>query len=304
LKVVALAGGTGSAKLLRGLARTGVDLTVVANVGDNYWVYGLYVCPDLDIASYALAGIQDTAQGWGIRGDSFDMLAHLSALGQETWFRLGDRDMATSLLRTKMMHEGSSLTRVTEAIGKGLGVKNPILPATDRSVETWVMTPSEGLHLQEFWVREGGRPEVKSVEYRGASSALMTPEVARAIKTADRVVVCPANPVTSIGPMLAIKGMKAALKRTDAKVVALSPMSGRAPFSGPAGKMMRARGVESNSVGVARMYAGFLDLLVVSDSDRALVGPIETLGIESRPSDIRISGREDEDRLAKELVEV
>jgi LPPG:FO 2-phospho-L-lactate transferase len=303
LKVVALAGGTGSAKLLRGLSRLGADLSVVANVGDNFWVYGMYVCPDLDISTYALAGIQDVSRGWGIRGDTFEALAQLSSLGQETWFRLGDRDMAASMLRTKMMREGSTLTEASRAIGGALGVKQEVLPVTDDSLETWVSTPAGDLHLQEFWVRERGLPTVKGVSYRGSRSARLTPQAARAVAAADRVVVCPANPVTSIGPMLAVGGLKSALVAARARVVALSPMEGGAPFSGPAGKLLRARGVEPSSVGVARLYSEFLDLILVSRHDSEMAGTIGDLGVESRCSNIRLSGRADEERLARELLE-
>ena len=171
MKVVALAGGTGSAKLLRGLAGLPLDLPAVVNVGDNCWIYGVYVCPDVDIATYTLGGIADAGRGWGVQGDTYNFLAALSRLGRETWFRLGDIDLATCLLRTEMLRKGDSLTSATDRIRRALGVGSQILPATDDPVETWLSTSKGDLHLQEFWVRERGSPRVNGVSYRGASRA-------------------------------------------------------------------------------------------------------------------------------------
>lgn len=304
MKVVALAGGTGSAKLLRGLYRLPIDLSVVANVGDNIWMYGVYICPDIDIAVYTLAGVADSAKGWGIAGDTFEALAQLSRLGVETWFRLGDRDLAGCLRRTEMMRSKSTLTEATEESRRALGVKCRILPASDDPVETRVVTPAGDLHLQEFWVRDGGVPDVTAVKYRGARRARVTRQVDSAVAGADRIVLCPANPITSIGPMLAIPGFAQSLSESGARVVALSPMMGSAPFSGPAGKLMQAAGSRQDSVGVAELYSKFLDLLVISEDDAALRGQVESLGVGCAVSDTRIKDAEDELRLARELLEV
>ena len=302
MKVVALAGGTGSAKLLRGLARLRVDLTVVANVGDNFWVYGLYVCPDVDIATYTLAGVADP-RGWGVAGDTFRVLGGLARLGEETWFRLGDRDMAVCLLRTEMMKEGRSLTDATLVIAKSLGVKSRILPATDSPLETRIETPAGDLHIQEFWVRERGRPRVLGVRYRGAPRAKLSPEVAAALGEADRIVVCPANPVTSMGPTLAVGGFRELVSRAGARVVALSPMVGAAPYSGPAGKLLKAMRSRPDSYGVARLYHDFVDCMVISEDDASLEGKIRALGMECLTADTLMKGPGDELRLAKVVVE-
>ena len=304
MKVVALAGGTGSAKLLAGLAKIPVELTVVANVGDNYWVYGTYVCPDVDIACYTLAGIGDRSRGWGIAGDTFSVLGELARLGEETWFKLGDRDMAACLFRTAMLRSGATLTEATRSICRSLGVRASVLPATDSPVETMVSTPGGDLHLQEFWVRDGGRPEVKGVWYRGARRARVSQEVARAVAAADRVVVCPANPVTSVGPVLAIPGMVPLLKRSKARVVALSPMEGRGAFSGPADRLLKAGGVSPDSVGVAGMYAPFLDAMVISERDSGMKAEIERLGVACVPSRTRIEGEADGVRLGEALLSI
>ena len=303
MKVVALAGGTGSAKLLRGLYQLPLDLKVVANVGDNFWVYGVYVCPDIDIASYTLAGVSDRIKGWGQAGDTFEALSQLSRLGAETWFRLGDRDLAVSLARTEMIRRGATLTEATESTRKALGVRCPILPVTDDHVETRVVTPVGDLHLQEFWVRDKGAPKATRVRYRGAKRARVTRQVASALSEADRVVVCPANPVTSVGPMLAVPGFTRLLQDSEARVVALSPMIGGAPFSGPAGKLMKAGGSRQDSLGVADLYSKFLDCILISQDDSALRPRIESLGLGCVTSDTRMTGSSDELRLAKELLE-
>jgi len=302
MKVVALAGGTGSAKLLRGLSRLPIDLSVVANVGDNFWAYGVYVCPDVDIATYTLAGIS-SPRGWGIAGDSFQALASLARLGEETWFRLGDRDLAVCLARTDMIRRGSSLTEATERIAKSLGAGCPILPVTDDHLETRIMTPAGGLHLQEFWVRDRGRPRVVGVKYEGARRAEPTREVADALSAADRVVICPANPITSVGPMLAIRGFRRLLRETGADVVALSPMEGPAPYSGPAGKLLRGTGTTPDSLAVAGLYSDFVDCIVISERDAPLADRIRALGMECLTTGTRIGGPADGLRLARMMTE-
>jgi LPPG:FO 2-phospho-L-lactate transferase len=303
LKVVALAGGTGSAKLLRGLLRLDVDLTVVANVGDNIWIYGVYVCPDIDVACYSLAGIADSRKGWGIEGDTFEVLGALESLGVETWFRLGDRDLATCLRRTDMIRSGATLTGATAAERTSLGLNCQLLPVTDDPLETRIVTPRGDMHLQEFWVKKRGQPQVTGVRYRGARSSRVTPEVASAVARADRVVICPANPVSSIGPMLAVPGFTRILAQSEARVVALSPMEGSAPFSGPAGKFMRAIGSRQDSVGVTRLYSRFLDSIVVSEKDFGLRKEIESMSIKCLTSKTRMESPEDELRVARELVQ-
>jgi len=302
MKVVALAGGTGSAKLLHGLYQLPVDLKVIANVGDNAWIYGVYVCPDIDIACYTLSGVADSARGWGLAGDTYEVLSQLSNLGEEPWFKLGDRDLAVCLARTAMLRAGASLTDATAKIAGALGVRCPVIPATDDPVETHVITSKGDLHLQEFWVKERGLPRVRHVRYRGARRARVALKAAAALHSADRVVLCPANPITSIGPMLAIPGFARLLEEGAARTVALSPMSGAGPYSGPAGKLMRAMGSRPDSVGVARLYSKFLGSILISKRDAPLRSEIEAMGVECRTTDTRLKTRADELRLAKELL--
>ena len=301
MRVVALAGGTGSAKLLRGLQAQGAELTVVANVGDNAWIYGVYVCPDVDIACYTLAGIADRARGWGIRGDTFRMLDLMARAGTETWFKLGDRDLATCLARTQMLREGLTLTRATEAIAERLGTGCAVLPACDEPVQTVISTPGGELNLQEFWVREKGRPRALGVRYLGSARARPTARVREAVEKADIVVVCPANPVTSVGPSLAVPGF-VRLLRSARRVVALSPMVGRSPFSGPAGKLMEATKAPPSSLGVAKLYSRFADAIVVSDRDAGLSQEIRGMGLACVTTDTMMSGPAGEARVAREVL--
>lgn len=304
MKVVALAGGTGSAKLLRGLSRLPIDLTAVVNVGDNVWMYGVYVCPDVDIATYTLAGVADRAKGWGVEGDTFKVMERLSEMGLPAWFRLGDLDLATCLVRTSMLREGVTLTQATDRIRRIYRIGASILPVTDSELETWLATPKGEMHLQEFWVREKGRPQVSGIRFRGARGARVTYQVRRAISDADRIVVCPANPVTSMRPILAVPGFVHLLSEAEADVIALSPMVGSAPFSGPAGKLLKAMGERRDSVGVASLYSKFLDGILISADDRSMAKPIDSMGIRCGVTDTLMREPDDELRLAKELLKL
>lgn len=304
-KVVAISGGTGSAKLLRGLQRL-TQFTVVANVGDNAWFHGLYVCPDVDTVTYALAGVLDAKRGWGIEGDSFVALGQLKRLRSEgTWFNIGDKDLATHVVRTAMMRKGQTLTEATSAIARGLGLRKwRVLPATDRPMETHVVTSEKGeMHLQEFWVKEKGRLTPKGVRYLGARQARPTPEVAASLASAQRIIISPANPITSIMPTLSIGGFRQAMRESRARKVAVSPMLGEDSFSGPAGRLMAARGLRPSSEGVARLYKGVIDAIVVDERDRAQASAIERMGVSCHFTSTLMRSRDDEVRLAKVAME-
>jgi LPPG:FO 2-phospho-L-lactate transferase len=300
-KVVALSGGTGSAKFLRGLRKV-ARFTAVANVGDNAWFHGLYVCPDIDIVTYTLAGVADAKKGWGIKDDEFRALGQLRRLRSEgTWFNIGDVDMATHVFRTALMKKGKSLTEVTTTIASRLGVRgSTILPATDEHVETHIITAEKGeVHLQEFWVKEKGRLTAKGVRYVGASKARTTPQVARSLLSAQRVVIAPGNPMTSVMPILSIGGFRGLLRKARARKVAISPMVGRRAFSGPAAKLMAASGLEPTSEGVAGLYRGLIDALVIDERDSAQARAIEGLGISCVRTSTLMKTADDEERLAK-----
>lgn len=302
MRVVALAGGTGSAKLLRGLREELTDFAVIANPGDNVWMYGVYVCPDIDIATYTLADVVDTEKGWGIRGDTFNMVSELERLGAETWFKLGDKDFATCMIRTQRLGSGDTLTRATDYLCKMFRVRQKILPPTNDGLETHILTINGEMHLQEYWVKRRALPRVKGVRYVGADKAGLTPEAERAVDIADIIVVCPGNPITSISPILSVRAFRRILRDSKAKKTCLSPMIGRGAFSGPAGTLMRAVGAQPTSFGVAKLYSDFLDEILIDTSDLDQAADIESLGITCGHTNTMMKTRGDELRLARTLT--
>ena len=304
MRVTALAGGTGAAKLLRGLAsaRPRHELTIIGNTGDDTEIWGLHVSPDLDTVMYALAGRLDAMRGWGVADDTFRCLEAMGDLGAETWFNLGDRDLATHLYRTRALGDGTPLSAVTTELCRRLGVAARILPMSDDPVRTRVRTPDGWLSFQEYFVREKAQVRVLDVEYAGAAASRPAPGVLEAIREADLVVVCPSNPVTSVGPVLAVPGMAQALAAVRSRVVAVSPIVGGAAVSGPAGKLMRARGLPVSPVGVAAAYAPWLGTLVIDRSDAARVPELERLGVRPVLADILMTDRDREIALAQLML--
>jgi len=304
MRVVAIAGGTGAAKLLRGLAALpdARDLTVVGNTGDDTEIWGLHVSPDLDTVTYALAGRLDTGRGWGLAGETFRCLEAMGDLGAETWFNLGDRDLATHIARTRALRAGAPLSAVTAELARRLGVAARVLPMSDDPVRTRVRTPDGWLSFQEYFVREKAQVQVLDIEYAGAGAARPAPGVLEAIRDAERVVVCPSNPVTSVGPVLAVPGLTDALAATRARVVAVSPIVGGAAVSGPAGELMRARGLAVSPLGVAGAYAPWLDALVLDRRDAACVGELAKLGVRAVPGEILMTDGQREVALARVVL--
>jgi LPPG:FO 2-phospho-L-lactate transferase len=305
MRVTALAGGTGAAKLLRGLAAclNPRDLTIIGNTGDDTEVWGLHVSPDLDTVTYALTGRLDVARGWGVADETFHALAAMGALGGETWFRLGDRDLATHIYRTRALRAGATLTEVTNAIGHALGLRARLLPMSNDPVRTRIQTPDGWMSFQHFFVREGARPEMVGIEYAGADKAAPGPEVLDAIRKANAVIVCPSNPITSIGPILSVPGIRAALKETNAIVAAVSPIVGREAVSGPAGKLMRACGLPVSATGVARAYVPWLDLLICDRRDQKEAHAIVELGAEPVFTATLMTDHDCEVALARRVLE-
>jgi LPPG:FO 2-phospho-L-lactate transferase len=303
--IVALAGGTGGAKLLRGLARVTdpARLFIVGNTGDDLTWWGLHISPDLDSVTYALAGLLDETRGWGVRDDTFHCLEAMRRLGRETWFRLGDRDLATHLHRTLLLRAGCSFTEATGAIAQALGVRARLVPMSDDPVRTELRTTGGWLSLEEFFVRERCAPDVLEVVYRGAEAARPGPGIVDAIRTAEAVVVCCSNPVTSIGPILAVPGILEALARTPAPAVAVSPIVGGQAVSGPAGKLLAARGLDVSPLGVARAYRPWLDTLVMDGLDAAQAAALERDGVRSVVADALMPDGAAEARLARVVLE-
>ena len=304
--IALLTGGTGGAKLVLGFheERAPEDLVVVCNTADDSVVHGLHVSPDVDTIVYTLAGLIDPAKGWGIRDDTFTVLDQLQRLGNETWFRLGDRDIATHVTRTRLLAEGQPLSRVTATLCRALGVKSTVLPMSDQRVETRLSTPEGEISFQEYFVKARWQPEVLSLRYRGIEHCRPSPGLLEVLRDAALVVVCPSNPATSIGPILAVPGVREALRETAAKVVAVSPMVQGRSFSGPAHKLMATLGVEASAVGLAGAYRDFVDVTVIDTEDRDLQPAIEKLGVAVLATPIRMDTLDDKKRLARELLQL
>jgi len=304
MKIVALAGGTGAAKLLRGLAPLvdPAELTIVGNTGDDTEIWGLHISPDLDTVCYTLAGLIDERKGWGLRDESFHALEQMPRLGEPAWFGLGDRDLATHLHRTRLLREGRSLTAVTADIVAALGVPARVLPMSDQPVRTRILGPEGWISFQEYFVREKAQTDVRAVAYAGAADSAPAPGVLAAIAEARAVIVCPSNPITSVGPILAVPGIAAALAATRATVLAVSPIIGGDAVSGPAGRLMAMAGLPVSAAGVARGYAAWLDILVADERDRALAPEIEAAGPRAAMTDTLMTGRAAETALARHLL--
>ncbi len=305
MRVVALAGGTGAAKLLRGLAPLlpAGALTVIGNTGDDTEMWGLHISPDLDTVSYALAGLIDERKGWGLRNESFNALEQMSRFGEPAWFGLGDRDLATHLHRTRLLREGRGLAEVTADIAASLGVSARVLPMSDQPVRTRILGPEGWISFQEYFVRDKAQTDVRAVEYAGAAAAVPAPGVLEALRDAEVVIVCPSNPITSIGPILAVPGMVSALQNTGATVVGISPIVGGDAVSGPAGRLMAMAGLPVSAVGVARAYMSWLDVLMVDERDRGLLPALAALGLRGVAAPTLMTDRATETALAGRVLE-
>ena len=296
--ITILAGGTGSVKLVRGLISQIRDVNVVCNVGDNYWLYGLYVCPDIDTIIYGLADILDYEKGWGVRKDTFGFLRQMEIFGEETWFRIGDRDAATHLIRTNMLKNGKNLGDITKWMCEKFAVAAKVMPVTDNTVETRITTNKGEMHLQEFWVKYKGKDKVEGIQYIGAEKARPNPEAVNAIHDSELVIIAPGNPLTSIGPMLQIKGIRKELAKNRRKVVAVSPIIGNKAFSGPATEYMQAAGIEVSAYGIAQMYSDVCGSIVIDSKDRLLAKKIQNLDMKVYDTNIKMTNKISEDALA------
>jgi LPPG:FO 2-phospho-L-lactate transferase len=305
MKVCALAGGVGGAKLAAGLQDMlpEGDLAVVVNTADDFDLWGLHICPDLDTVMYTLAGISNPETGWGLVGESFDTLDMLERYGEETWFKLGDRDLATHIIRTSRLRSGETLTGVTAGLSGALDVGSAVLPMSDDPVSTVLETPEGSLEFQEYFVRRGQKDEVLGVELRGIEDARPTEDVLAAISGADAIVFCPSNPVVSIGPILAVPGIREALASSSSPKVAVSPIVGGRALKGPADRMLASLGHEVSATGVARMYAGLVDGMVVDRIDEDERAGIDAIGMRALVTESVMRNAEDRTRLALETLE-
>ena len=303
--ITALAGGVGAARFLTGLTRLvkEEDLKVIANTGDDIELFGLHISPDIDIVAYTLAGIVDEERGWGIRGDTFQCLETLKKRGLDTWFGLGDRDLATHIYRTDRLKQGFTLTQITSEVCQSLGLKIKILPMTNDKFETRITTGIGSMHFEEYFVRRKCKDEILSVEFVGAITAKPSPGVLESILDAELIVICPSNPIVSIGTILAVEGVRDALRRTIARVIAVSPIVAGFPIKGPADKILRGLGLEVSAFGVAQLYADFLDTFIIDSKDSAAKSKIEKLGVNVKVTNTIMKSLDDKVSLARVVLE-
>ena len=304
-RIVALAGGVGAARFLAGLVRVIAPqkLLVIGNTGDDAEIHGLEISPDLDTVVYTLAGLADPVRGWGLEGDTFRCLQALGRLGAETWFQLGDRDLATHLYRTERLRQGATLTEVTGEIAGALGVRARVVPMSDQPVRTRVETRRGSLDFQTYFVRRRARDAVLGVRLAGVEEARPAPGVLEAVAEARAVVVCPSNPILSIGPILAVPGIREALRNTRAPVAAISPIVGGRALKGPAARMMRSMGLRPSALQVAELYRDFLDVFVLDRLDESLAPRIEALGMRAVVTNTIMTGLAEKKALARVVVQ-
>jgi len=285
-------------KIVRGLSSIENSIAVILNVGDNVWKYGLYICPDIDTISYGLSGLLDGNRGWGIMGDTFNFLDQIGELGLENWFRIGDRDLATHVVRTELIRQGMTLTQVTEYFRSIYKLKAILIPISNDSIETRIVTSRGEMNIQEFWVRYKATPNVVRIVYKGAKNSRMTNKAIRLIRNSERIIIAPANPISSIGPMLAIPEVKNELAKVKKKVIAISPVQGKQAFSGPATKYMKALKLDTSPMGIAKYYSGIIGSIVISKEDRSYESKLMKLGLKVYLNDITMDSLHEERRLA------
>lgn len=302
--ILALSGGVGGAKLVQGLAAhlPAEQLAVVVNTADDFEHLGLYIAPDVDTVMYTLAGLASKERGWGLASETWNALHMLDRYGAETWFQLGDRDLATHILRTQALHRGQTLSEVTADLRRRLGVGSQVIPMTDDQVTTYVRTPDGWLHFQEYFVRERCEPQVLDVEFRGLEEATPSPPFRRALAQADAVIFTPSNPVVSLGPILDLPGFREALRDSRATRIAVTPLIGGQAVKGPTVPLMQAEGLTPTASGVARLYADFLDVFVLDERDEALRPGIEAMGLAVHVTDTLMKNDADKARLAEEVL--
>ena len=282
LKITALAGGVGASKLLLGLYEVTdpSSLTIIVNTGDDIVLHGLRISPDLDIVTYTLAGVVDSAKGWGLRSETFHALKHLAGYGRPNWFNLGDRDLATHIHRTAVLAEGKTLSQAADSVRIALGVKSRILPMSDEPVPTMIDSNEGPLHFQEYLVKRRAEPVVKGIRFAGVESAKPAPGVLEAIREADYIFVCPSNPLISIGPILAVPQIRDQLRAHKGKVFAVCPLVGGKSLKGPSDKMLAQLGHNSTALSVAKLYADFTGTFVIDPADKSQSCAISGLGMQ------------------------
>ena len=302
--ITVFAGGVGASRFLQGLVQAvdPADVTVISNTGDDVEMFGLHVSPDTDIVLYALAGAVNPETGWGLAGDTFAVVDQLQRFGYERWFNLGDRDLAMAIHRTRLLHEGVPMHEVVAGLARAWGVRCRVIPMANEPIRTKVYGPEGEIDFQEYMVRMRTEVEVRSIAFAGADTARPAPGVVEAIRDAEAVILAPSNPFVSIGPILAVPGVRDALAATAAVRAAISPIIAGQVVKGPAAKMLQSLGHEVSAVGVAAVYRGLIDLMVIDEQDRALAPRVEALGMRCHVTDTMMTSAERKAELAAEVV--
>ncbi len=302
--ITVLAGGVGAARFLQGLlaVHSPSQVTIVSNVGDDAEFFGLHVSPDIDAVLYHLSGLADEGQGFGIKGDTYAVLEALPRYGYDTWFKLGDRDLATCIARTHLLRRGKTLTEATAELADALLVPVTVLPVTNDRLRTKIRTDDELLEFQEYFVKQRTEGHAREIILEGAEAAAPSPGVIEAIREADGVIVTPSNPLVSTGPVLAVPGVREALRETEARVVAVSPIVGGKALKGPADRMLRDQGLDASALSIGRLYEDFLDVLVIDEVDEALAPAIEALGLDVVVTDTIMESMAKKSALARTVL--
>lgn len=300
--ITLLAGGTGSVKLARGISKMRDDLTVISNIADNIWFHGLYICPDIDTITYGLAYILDKKRGWGVMDDSFMFMEQMKKLGQDYWFQIGDKDLALHIVRTNFLNKGKSLSWITEWIRKKFSISSRIIPASDDHVETRIETSQGEMHIQEFWVKNHAELDISYVRYKGIETATANSRAVESIKNSELVIIAPGNPISSIGPIISLPIIRKELESKKDSVIAVSPIVGNSPLSGPASKYMQVMGMESSPFGIASYYKDIASNLVISRMDDEYQYKINKLGINVYKTNIVMQNLQDEITLSNYIL--
>lgn len=298
------AGGVGASRFLQGLYQVAPpeEITVISNTGDDVEMFGLHVSPDTDIVMYALAGAVNPETGWGLTGDTFNVVDQLQRFGYERWFNLGDRDLAMAIHRTRLIHESVPMHEIVAGLARDWGLGCAIIPMSNDPVRTMITGPEGELAFQEYMVRLRTEVDVRSIRFEGIESAKPAPGVLEAITGAETVILAPSNPFVSIGPILAVEGIRAALESTKAARIAVSPIIAGQVVKGPAAKMMTTLGYEVSALGVAKIYQGLIDLFVLDEQDRELAPAVEALGMKALVTDTMMTSMERKAELASDIL--
>lgn len=304
--ITVLAGGVGAARFLQGLVKVvpEEEITVIVNTGDDIQLYGLHISPDLDIVTYTLAGMVDEDKGWGFDRDTFHCLEMLKRYGHETWFNLGDKDFATHIYRTFLLKQGLSLSEITDRICQALGLRLKIIPMTNDKFETRIVTDKGTFHFQEYLVKRHAKDNVINVLFEGVEEAKPTPRVIDSILNTSLIIVSPSNPIVSIGTILSVHNIRETLRKTKAKVVAITPIVGGAPIKGPADKLMKGLSLEVSAYSVARLYQDFVDVFILDYADRNEKKRIKRLGLQVIVTNTVMKTPKDKVGLARIVLEL